>query len=139
LDQGEHLDNNEDSSDNDYPVMDTNHENSDLISNEDILQATETSSTTCEMVYADVAMNIAEEHGLFAEDNLISVMNRPEMIASEANLKEYVHWQQHIEQVQETSISKQSLSHEIIPTASSTVIMTQNTKPTTVSLPQTIK
>jgi hypothetical protein len=137
LDQGEHLDDNEESGDDDYFAMDTNTEEDRLISDEDILRATETSSTTREMVYADVAMNIAEEHGLFSEDDLLSVMNRPAMIASEENLKDYIRWQQHIEQVQETRIEEQSqISHELPPTAPFTVPITQNSGSTTVSFPR---
>jgi hypothetical protein len=64
LDQGEHLDDDEESRDDD-DFIDTNTAEQPFISEEDILRAMEGSSTTREMVYADVAMNIAEEHGFF--------------------------------------------------------------------------
>jgi hypothetical protein len=58
------LDDDEESRDDD-DFIDTNTAEQPFISEEDILRAMEGSSTTREMVYADVAMNIAEEHGFF--------------------------------------------------------------------------
>lgn len=65
----------------------------ECISDDDILEAMEEASNTREMVYADVAMNIAEEFNFFCEESCSTAVNKPAQIASEKNLEDSITWE----------------------------------------------
>ncbi|KAG2126643.1 hypothetical protein BD769DRAFT_1668238 [Suillus cothurnatus] len=65
----------------------------DFITDDDILDIMEQSTTTWKMVYADVAMNIAQEFNFFTNDTYHSVIRKTTDSASEDDLQKSITWE----------------------------------------------
>jgi hypothetical protein len=94
LDVGEHMDDFDDS------VQDVGEKDVD-ISEEDILNASDGIFSTRELVYADVAMSIAEEQGIFSDTDCLSVSSKPADHINNDQLRQAEQWEN---SVQETDV-----------------------------------
>lgn len=72
--------------------------NEECISNDDILNIMEQPTTTREIVYAGVAMNIAQEFNFFTDDTYHSVVKNTAKSASEEDLEKASTWEHYIEE-----------------------------------------
>ncbi|KAG1871224.1 hypothetical protein DFJ58DRAFT_837197 [Suillus subalutaceus] len=74
------------------------------ITEEEILQASDGVFSTCEMLYAEVVMNIAEEHGVFVDDLPDIALQKPASNARDVDLGNYDMWHNHIQKAEACDI-----------------------------------
>ncbi|KAG2337318.1 hypothetical protein BDR05DRAFT_1005132 [Suillus weaverae] len=98
LKEDEKVEDDEDISEDDIMLKeDEKVEDDEDISEDDIMQAMEGSVNAREILYAEVALNIAEEFQFFDEDNYpITIINHPARPASHKDLQQSLDWQHSI-------------------------------------------
>lgn len=96
LDIGEHLDNFDDS----FSTGDDCEDGHDIME-DDILHASDGTFSTCEMVYADLVMNIAKEHRVFTPHTHPSVPSKPAEHLNNDHWHQWVRWEQCISRMEE--------------------------------------
>ncbi|KAG1766496.1 hypothetical protein EV702DRAFT_1050664 [Suillus placidus] len=74
------------------------------ITEDEILRVSDGVFSTRELVYSEVAMNIAEEHGVFVDDLPDNVLRKPASNARNVDLENYEMWQDHIEKLEACDI-----------------------------------
>lgn len=98
LDAGEHLDDNANENDEDIVMEGEKEVDDEFISDDDIVNASENCGSARELLYADVALNIAEEFGFFDEEQYttISTPANPAKPASHEDLQKSLEWEKTI-------------------------------------------
>ncbi|KAG2107116.1 hypothetical protein BD769DRAFT_1393038 [Suillus cothurnatus] len=93
IDEGDHLDDELEEVDSDTGEGKADR---DSVTDDDILDIMEQPTTTREMVYADVAMNIAQEFNIFTDDMYHSAVRKTADSALEEDLQKSVTWEHFI-------------------------------------------
>lgn len=90
----------DDVGDADGVVDDDDEDDVSHITEDDILRMSDGVFSTREMVYAQVAMNVAEEYGVFVDEPYHNASRKPARNARNVDFSNYERWQDHIHRIE---------------------------------------